>query len=942
MQMTLFNRWFFAVLILVLPPHAAAATNIYPGETKSGEVTFPDQGDAYCFSAKAGDTVTVLMGESPLSALVPRVELHAPDGTVVTSASDNLSATIEAQRLSQTGTYLIVCRDANGVNPGGYSVSLIKNPGPNTGDPEGGVILPGETKTGSISAADLDGYTFSANAGDTVTVLMGESPLSALVPRVELHAPDGTVVTSASENLSVTIEAQRLNQTGTYLIVCRDANGVNSGGYSVSLIKNPGLNAGDPEGGVILPGETKMGSISVADLDGYTFSANAGDTVTIVMKESPLTALVPQVELLGPDGLVVATASGNLSAAIQARRINQPGTYLIVCRDANGFNPGGYQLSFALSPNYNNQSLWVDVFGREQVRIGRSQSYALRCGNLSDTNIYDVLMLVRLPRNIEYSIKENRPILTGIDWNRIPQGYDDGSSIVVPVWIYEVPARSSETIVLDVKAPAGDWRGGEPFGIQAELKHRDSEFARTGNLASLESSPNFTEFRDSVKRSIEIQGGTIASAAAFDQSIKKALGDLVIDGGFATLETAITVGLWEAAAVGCISPWLAAGVTLYYTVSGAVELFQDFVEVYKSVIDAFLGGQAVGAIDPNAKAGPVGFGSQRFISGQESLPYTIFFENVPTATAPAQEVVVSEQLNSFNLDLATLELGAITFGDHQILPPDGQKSFATNVDLRPSTNLIVQIAANMDAASGILSWHFTSIDPDTGMMPDDPMMGFLPPNTAPPRGEGSVTYSVMTRQGLENGTLITNAATIIFDANTPIATPVWTNCLDHLKPASQVLPIASNQFGPFEVRWSGMDASAGVRDYTIYVSDNYGPFVPWLVNNTNTTAVFAPQNDHAYAFFSLARDGVGNVEDSPVSTAFTQVTALSLSINLAGNEVILSWPTMAPGFVLVASTNLNTNAIWSSVLPPPVVVSGQSVVTNRLTGPRMLYRLRSP
>ncbi|MEK7677815.1 MAG: hypothetical protein AAB676_18455, partial [Verrucomicrobiota bacterium] len=166
------DLWCAFALAVTLPLAAAAATSITPGETKTGSITSVGQTDSYTFSANAGDTVTVLMGRSGGSLYYPQVELHAPDGTVVTSATAYQSATIQARRLNQAGTYLIVCRDSGGVNTGGYGVSLIKNPGPNVGDPEGGVILPGETKTGTITVGDLDAYAFVANAGDTVTVLM--------------------------------------------------------------------------------------------------------------------------------------------------------------------------------------------------------------------------------------------------------------------------------------------------------------------------------------------------------------------------------------------------------------------------------------------------------------------------------------------------------------------------------------------------------------------------------------------------------------------------------------------------------------------------------------------------------------------------------------------------------------------------------------------------
>ncbi len=97
--------------------------------------------------------------------------------------------------------------------------------------------------TGSITQAGQSfTYTFSANSGDTATILMATSDGGNLYPKVELHAPDGTVVKTASSGgvvSSAAVEAQKLTQTGTYFILCRDAYGVFTGNYTVSLTKIP-------------------------------------------------------------------------------------------------------------------------------------------------------------------------------------------------------------------------------------------------------------------------------------------------------------------------------------------------------------------------------------------------------------------------------------------------------------------------------------------------------------------------------------------------------------------------------------------------------------------------------------------------------------------------------------------------------------------------------
>jgi uncharacterized repeat protein (TIGR03803 family) len=64
-----------------------------------------------------------------------------------------------------------------------------------------------------------------------------------------------------------------------------------------------------------------------------------------------------------------------------------------------------------------------------------------------------------------------------------------------------------------------------------------------------------------------------------------------------------------------------------------------------------------------------------------------------------------------------------------------------------------------------------------------------------------------------------------------------------------------------------------------------------------------------------------------------------LTIIRAGANVILSWPTNAVTFTLQSTTNLIPPAAWNTVSPGPVVVNGQNVVTNPISGTQKLYRL---
>jgi uncharacterized repeat protein (TIGR01451 family)/uncharacterized delta-60 repeat protein len=297
----------------------------------------------------------------------------------------------------------------------------------------------------------------------------------------------------------------------------------------------------------------------------------------------------------------------------------------------------------------------------------------------------------------------------------------------------------------------------------------------------------------------------------------------------------------------------------------------------------------VRSADPNAKIGPAGVGDGRhFRAGSEPLRYAILFENKPEATAPAQEVVISDQLDTANLDLSTFSFGPVRFGETEVALPANQLAVSKDVDLRPSNNLIVRIQAALEPASGLLSWRFTSLDPQTGEPTTDATAGFLPPNVTGPEGDGSVVFFVDPKPGLPTGTAISNQARIVFDLNDPIDTDVWTNTIDNAAPVSQVESLAPEQTSSrFTVSWSGSDVGSGIRDYTVWVSRDGAPFTQWLSSTPLTSSVFAGEPGGSYAFYSVARDAAYNREEK-AAQGETTTTVPPITLGLEHTQFVAS------------------------------------------------------
>jgi hypothetical protein len=264
--------------------------------------------------------------------------------------------------------------------------------------------------------------------------------------------------------------------------------------------------------------------------------------------------------------------------------------------------------------------------------------------------------------------------------------------------------------------------------------------------------------------------------------------------------------------------------------------------------------------DPNAIDGPAGYGAARFIGGGD-LAYTIEYENALTATASAHVVTVTEQLDP-DLDWTSFQLGNFGFGNTFVPVADDRQTFQARVTV--SDTLLVDVAAEFDPATGIATWAMTSIDPAIHDIPTDPFGGFLPPDKAPPQGSGYVSYHVRAKPGLTTGTTVNAQATVYFDSEAPIDTPVWTNTLDAVPPTSEVTDVGG---GPpnITVSWAGTDdpGGSGIASYDVYVMVDDGPRALWLLATSAVTGTYPAEAGHRYGFFSLATDNASNRQPAP-------------------------------------------------------------------------------
>jgi subtilisin-like proprotein convertase family protein len=136
-----------------------------------------------------------------------------------------------------------------------------------------------------------------------------------------------------------------------------------------------------------------------------------------------------------------------------------------------------------------------------------------------------------------------------------------------------------------------------------------------------------------------------------------------------------------------------------------------------------------------------------------------------------------------------------------------------------------------------------------------------------------------------------------------------------------------------------------------YKPSNYGTGFGWpslptnvVVVQTSTPMLSAlngtdPNGDWSLYVVDHSPDGAGNIVGGWI-LSIAATPSPTLNLQLAGTNVILSWPAIVQGYTLQSTTSLATSNSWTTVTPAPTYVSGQNFVTNALDGSNRFYRLK--
>ena len=304
----------------------------------------PNGRQSWVFTGVARQRVSIVV-EPQATTFDAILELVGPLGPLFT-LDEGFSGdpeVVSAYELPAAGEYAVVVRSFS-AQGGAYTLSLDEG-----GRPIGNFYDAGDLAYGAVNAETLQGqeahaWFLQGKAGDHILVRV--APRSAnldldvwlLDNAVERIATADEFAAGEPETIELT-----LNADGQYIVLVRDFNG-EPGDYEIALGAAP---AATPEtAGALSYGDAVIGAVSPDTAVAWTFSAEAGDVVNIVVQAADSKGDLV-LQLVGPDGLTAREVDNSPAGgdeAIRAYVVPAVGQWRIVLREFfNGM--ANYRLS---------------------------------------------------------------------------------------------------------------------------------------------------------------------------------------------------------------------------------------------------------------------------------------------------------------------------------------------------------------------------------------------------------------------------------------------------------------------------------------------------------------------------------------------------------------------------------------------------------------------
>lgn len=211
-------------------------------------------------------------------------------------------------------------------------------------------LVNGANQTGTIFTNTIaDSYTFKANIGDSINMRLGTT---GFFGQLELYSPTGGLLAMGVTNLQeydVAISYAATN-SGIFSVLVSSLLPRGSGTYVLHSAQIPQsfvVPAGD-EGGNITNNGNYTGTITLGDLDIYSFIAYTSNIVNLALHA---TNIFGQIRLYGPSGALLVTGPSAQHTIQISYPATNSGTFTVLVSSGSIGAAGAYGLSVSGIPS---------------------------------------------------------------------------------------------------------------------------------------------------------------------------------------------------------------------------------------------------------------------------------------------------------------------------------------------------------------------------------------------------------------------------------------------------------------------------------------------------------------------------------------------------------------------------------------------------------------
>ena len=220
----------YAIGLESLLPPSPDAEELTLGGIAEGSIDSPIEKDLFTFEGTEGQRIELITTSSAVDGAFDAVaEVYDPSGGLFTTLNPLQDRGVLA--LPEDGTYLVLVRDRANVHTGRYAIGLESLLPPS---PDAEELTLGGIAEGSIdSPIEKDLFTFEGTEDDQIELVVTSREVDdRFSTSGEVYAPSGAFVVSLRPNAPRELI---LEESGTYLVLIRDASNRWRGRYTIGL-----------------------------------------------------------------------------------------------------------------------------------------------------------------------------------------------------------------------------------------------------------------------------------------------------------------------------------------------------------------------------------------------------------------------------------------------------------------------------------------------------------------------------------------------------------------------------------------------------------------------------------------------------------------------------------------------------------------------------------